>query len=167
MSGSFSTVVWLGHGGMKAACAWPVLSEVRDTGQGQDHNQRWGCRSPGAPLPGSRHVAITCCGGAVEKLGCTVSNIFLPPCTHLPPASGFVLLRPVSRFLAASGARSAHFTSIPVHVSSPFSRITAPLRKPIQSPSMEPWPMTPDCSELTLSAFLQPSAVDSLERRLV
>lgn len=93
MSGSFSTVVWLGHGGMKAACAWPVLSEVRDTGQGQDHNQRWGCRSPGAPLPGSRHVAITCCGGAVEKLGCTVSNIFLPPCTHLPPASGFVLLR--------------------------------------------------------------------------
>ena len=41
-----------------------VLSEVKGTGQDQDHTQRWGRRSPGAPLPGIRHEDITCCGGA-------------------------------------------------------------------------------------------------------
>ena len=39
-----------------------------------------------------RKVADICLR-KLEELGCTVSNLFLPPCTHLPPASGFVLLR--------------------------------------------------------------------------
>lgn len=68
-----------------------VLSEVRDRGQDQDHIQRWGHRSPGAPLPGIRHVDVVE-ELRLEELGCTVSNLFLPR-THLPPASGFVLLR--------------------------------------------------------------------------
>lgn len=133
---------------MKVACTWQVLSRVRDTGQVSQ--LELGVEIPLNPPWGLMHVKATYCGGAEagSSWASDLNSCFLFVLISILPLA-LPLSRPVSRFLTAPGACSAHFASTPVHESSPFSRTTALLRKPTQSTAMEPWPATPGHTELT------------------